>query len=88
MYTTYVLYSPTSNKIYIGFSSEVTNRLVAHNDSRNTGWTSSYQPWELLYTEEHPTKSAAMQREKELKTFRGRSFIREMVKAKGMPFPL
>ena len=86
MYCTYVLYSPGFNKIYIGFSSELTNRLLAHNDKRNSGWSSRYQPWELLYSEEHPTKSEAMHREKQLKTFRGREFIREMIKAKGMPF--
>jgi putative endonuclease len=85
MYSIYVLYSPGFNNIYIGFSSELTNRLMAQNDSRNTGWSSRYQPWELFYTEEHPTKSAAMQREKELKTFRGRAFIREMLKGKGKP---
>ena len=47
MYTTYVLYSPAFHKIYVGFSSELTNRLLSHNDSRNTGWTSRYQPWEF-----------------------------------------
>ena len=82
MYTTYVLYSPGFNKIYIGFTSELTNRLMAHNDSRNTGWSSRYQPWELLYSEEHPNKAEAMQREMQLKTYRGREFIHEMVRAK------
>ena len=88
MYYTYVLYSRDFDKIYVGFSSELTNRLLAHNDHRNTGWSSRYQPWELLYSEEHPVKCEAMKREKQLKTFRGREFIREMIRAKGMPFHL
>jgi putative endonuclease len=82
MYFTYVLYSPGFNKIYVGFTSELTSRLMAHNDGRNTDWSSRYQPWEFLYTEEHPTKSEAMRREKQLKTCKGREFIHEMVKAK------
>jgi putative endonuclease len=75
MYFTYVLYSPDFNKIYVGFSSDLTNRLTAHNDDRNTGWSSRYQPWELLYSEEHLTKSKAMKREKQLKSSKGRDFI-------------
>jgi len=82
MYFTYVLYSPTSDKIYIGFTSELTNRLMAHNDHRNTGWSSRYQPWELLYSEEHSTKAEAMQREKQLKSYQGRGFIRGMILSK------
>ena len=85
MYSTYVLYSPGFNKIYIGFSSELTNRLMAHNDSRNTGWSSRYQPWELLYSEEYTTKAEAMKREKQLKTCKGRESIHEMVRAKINP---
>ena len=85
MYYTYVLYSPGFHKIYVGFSSELANRLMAHNDSRNTGWTSRYQPWELLFSEEHSIKSEAMRREKQLKTYRGREFIHEMVKVKIAP---
>ncbi len=79
MYHMYVLYSPRFNKIYIGFSGDVRNRLLIHNDSRNTGWTAHYQPWELFYTEEYTTKSEAMKREKQLKTSRGRAFVWEMI---------
>ena len=82
MYFTYVLYSPPSDKIYIGFTSDLSNRLLAHNDSRNTGWSSRYQPWELLYSEEYSTKSEAMAREKQLKTYRGRAFIRGIIQSK------
>ncbi|MCX6239152.1 MAG: GIY-YIG nuclease family protein [Bacteroidia bacterium] len=79
MYYTYVLYSIRFNKIYIGFSGDLQNRLLIHNDSRNTGWTAQYQPWEIFYSEEYTTKSDAMKREKQLKTSRGRSFIWEII---------
>ena len=82
MYFTYVLYSPQFNKIYVGFSGDLQNRLLIHNDSRNTGWTAQYQPWKIFYSEEYATKSEAMKREKQLKTSRGRTFIWEMVKTK------
>jgi putative endonuclease len=82
MYYTYVLYSSRFNKIYVGFSSDLQNRLLAHNDLQNTGWTSQYQPWIIFYSEEYTTKSEAMKREKQLKTSRGRAFIWEMVNSK------
>lgn len=82
MYSTYVLYSSQYNKIYIGFSVNLQNRLLIHNSLENTGWTAKYQPWEILYTEEFETKSEALKREKQLKTSRGRAFIWKMVEEK------
>ncbi|MGQ8337135.1 GIY-YIG nuclease family protein [Sunxiuqinia sp. A32] len=77
MYTTYVLHSRKHNKIYVGFSSDVENRLNSHNDSRNSGWTKRYQPWELIYQENFESKGDAIKRERELKSSRGRAFIKE-----------
>jgi putative endonuclease len=82
MHFTYVLYSSLFNKIYIGFSSDVQNRLLIHNDTRNTGWTAKFQPWNILFYEEYATKSEAMKREKQLKTSRGRAFIWEEVNSR------
>ncbi|RLD36635.1 MAG: GIY-YIG nuclease family protein [Bacteroidetes bacterium] len=82
MYSTYVLYSPQFNKIYIGFSGNLQNRLRIHNSLENTGWTAKYQPWEIFYFEEFETKYEAMKRERQLKTSRGRAFIWEMLKNK------
>ena len=58
---------------------------MVHNDCHNTGWSSRYQPWEILYSEEHSTKFEAMRREKQLKTFKGREFIHELVRSKINP---
>jgi putative endonuclease len=79
MYTVYVLYSKEYNKIYIGFTSDINQRLFAHNHPNNKGWTKRFQPWKIVYTEEFGEKQAAMKREKELKSSRGRAFIREKI---------
>ncbi len=81
MYLTYALYSPVYDKIYIGYSADVEKRLASHNDDRNTGWTAKYKPWQIVYTEEFRTKAEALKREKQLKTSRGRNFIRSLVKS-------
>ena len=54
-------------------------RLYAHNHESNKGWTKSYRPWEIIYTEKFETKFLAMKREKELKSARGREFIKSLI---------
>jgi putative endonuclease len=80
MFTVYVLYSRTHNKIYIGYTSNLNSRLKSHNELATKGWTKKYRPWELLHTETFETKPLAMKREKILKTGRGREFIWNKVK--------
>ena len=75
MFKVYILYSETYNKIYIGFTSNLEERLLAHNQLATKGWTIKFRPWILLYTEDFETKADAMLREKQLKSARGREWI-------------
>ncbi|MFA9392804.1 MAG: GIY-YIG nuclease family protein [Prolixibacteraceae bacterium] len=82
MFYTYVLYSEKFDIIYIGYTSDIQNRMIAHNHPKNKGWTKSFMPWKLIYSEIYSCKSIAMKREKELKTARGRLFIRNEILSK------
>jgi putative endonuclease len=75
MFTVYVLYSPGSDKIYIGFTSDLASRMDSHNIFSKKGYTVRYRPWILVYKELFSTKSDALKREKELKSAKGRAFI-------------
>ena len=77
MYTVYVLHSATSDKIYIGYTTDIENRLLSHNKLATKGWTIKFRPWKLIYSEEFTSKSEAMKREKELKSHQGREYIRK-----------
>ena len=79
MYTTYVLYSEKYDKIYIGFTSNLQQRLLSHNKLATKGWTIKFRPWQLIYHENHQTKQQAMNREKQLKSYQGRKFIRNLI---------
>ncbi len=79
MYTVYTLHSPDYDKIYIGFSSDLESRMLSHNKLGTKGWTIKYRPWEIVYTEECKTKAEAMKREKQLKSAKGRAFIRRII---------
>lgn len=82
MYYTYVLYSPRHDKIYVGYTSNLQGRLDSHNIFSQKGWTINFRPWDLLYSEQYPTKQEAMKREKELKSAKGREFIWQLVRQK------
>jgi putative endonuclease len=76
MYTVYVLYSRPFDKCYVGYTSDLSSRLLSHNELGISNWTKRFRPWEVIYREEYTDKKAAMKREKELKSGVGREFIR------------
>ncbi len=79
MFTVYVLYSKSHQKIYIGFTSNLEERLISHNVLGTKGYTLKYRPWELIYSEVYEDKASAMKREKQLKSSRGRDFIKNII---------
>ena len=79
MFTVYVLKSLNCSKFYVGFTSDLNARLIAHNHTQNKGWTKSFMPWEVVYSEIFDTKKNAMDREKQLKTAKGREFIKKEI---------
>jgi putative endonuclease len=83
MYTVYVLYSERFSKIYVGFTSNLEQRIISHNELGKKGWTIKFRPWIVVHFEQFDLKSDAMKREKELKTATVRSFIWSKIKAMG-----
>lgn len=55
------------NTYYTGYTVEIDRRLQEHQDGTASKYTRGRTPVELVYLEKLPTKSAAMQRELELK---------------------
>ena len=80
MYTVYVIYNETANKFYIGQSNDIEKRIELHNSHLFKGYTASFVgKWKLLYREEYITRSEALVREKQLKSFRGREFVKNNI---------
>ena len=82
MFTVYVLYSAKFDKIYIGYTSDIENRLLSHNQLATTGYTVKYRPWVLAYTEILETKTETIKREAQLKSARGREFLWNIIRKK------
>ncbi|OAQ38627.1 endonuclease [Pedobacter psychrophilus] len=75
----YVLYSEKHKKIYIGFTSNLEQRMISHNELATKGYTIKFRPWKLIHQEEFLTRGEAMLREKQLKSAKGREFIWEII---------
>ena len=75
MYFIYVLHSQKFNKIYIGYTSNLQARLLSHNELGKKGYTIKFRPWLIIYSQSFHTKTEALQREKELKSGKGREWI-------------
>lgn len=82
MYSVYAVYNKKHKKIYIGQCKDLELRLKLHN---NKSFKNSYTArldgiWVLIYKEGASSRKEALKREKQLKSFRGREFVKSFLK--------
>lgn len=68
MYYTYLLKSKKDGNLYIGYTSNLEERLKKHNDGEVVS-TRERRPLEFIYYEAYSSRSDATKREKNLKLF-------------------
>ena len=81
MFHVYCLYNKKNNKIYVGQTNNLGLRLKLHKTKvfRNS-FTSRFDgEWLLIYKEEYLTRNEVLVREKQLKSYRGREFIKKQI---------
>ena len=78
-YFVYILKSIRDGSYYVGSTQDLFSRIERHNQGRSK-YTRNKRPWELLYSEEYPDRSAAIKREKEIKKRRRREYIESLVR--------
>jgi len=79
-YYTYVLISRKDGEFYIGYTKDLESRFEEH----SKGYVDSTKhrlPVELAYYEACRTKTDALKREKYLKTYYGRFFLKKRLKS-------
>jgi putative endonuclease len=81
MFYTYILFSETRNKYYIGATGNLEQRIEKHNE-KHKGFTGHTQDWELVYYEEFPSLSEARQRELQIKRKKSRKHIEFLISNK------
>ncbi|WP_183495580.1 GIY-YIG nuclease family protein [Neolewinella aquimaris] len=74
MFYVYILASTTSGAYYIGYTSDLWQRVATH--QKNEGrWTKNKGPWELKYYEAFKVDTEARKRELQLKKGKNKSYI-------------
>jgi putative endonuclease len=71
----YAIKSSFDGRIYVGFTSDLENRLREHNQGK-TKSTKGFRPWSLIYEEKAETRVEARAREKYLKSGCGKEFLK------------
>jgi predicted GIY-YIG superfamily endonuclease len=71
----------TAGRFYVGHTDNLERRLLQHNEPRpHLGkFTHKLGPWKLVWSEAHPTRSAAMQRERAIKAWKSTAAIRRLI---------
>ena len=81
MYFVYAIYNQESQKFYIGQTENLEERIRLHNDKLfKNSYTSRFKgSWKLIYKEEVVDRKIALIREKQLKSYQGRQFIKKFI---------
>jgi putative endonuclease len=78
-YCTYVLFSEADGKLYIGYTTDLKQRLTDHFNGRNKA-TAPRRPLRLIYCEYHASATDARRRESYFKTTAGKKALNLMLR--------
>ena len=78
MYFTYILKSVITEKYYTGSTSNLDERIKAHNSGK-TKSTKPFRPWILVYKEAFETRTEARKRENQIKRYKGGRAFKELI---------
>ena len=78
MYYVYILKSLKDGRRYIGYTSDLNQRLKQHNTGRNKS-IKNRGPFEIIYSEEISDKTSAIKREKQLKRYKGGIALQKLI---------
>lgn len=83
MYYIYILYSESSDKYYVGYSSDPFRKLNEHNNSLLTTYTSKHRPWDLkaIYSC-GDNKTVAIELERFIKKQKSRKLIQSLIEGR------
>ncbi len=78
-FVVYILFSKKYMKTYVGFTSNLIERMKSHNVLGTKGYTIKYRPWVVINVQFFTSKKEAMQMEKFYKTGKGREIIKQLI---------
>ena len=86
MFYIYIIYSETSDKFYVGYSSNPWKRVVDHNENSIDKYTGKHGPWILqVVFQVSESRSEAMKIEKFIKKQKNRKLIERLINPEFIP---
>ena len=82
LHTVYILYSADIDKFYIGRTSDDIHQRIRRHLSDHHGYTSRAKDWKLAYIESFDNKTDAVKRESEIKSWKSRQRLAQLIGAK------
>jgi len=77
-YYVYILQSLKDRGYYVGSCKNVEARLIFHNKGLQRS-TRNRIPFILIYSEVHPSKSVALKRERQIKSYKGGEAFKKLI---------
>ena len=79
----YIFYIPNlKNRYYVGHTGDAINERLRRHNSNHKGFTGKTKDWTIVYIELYNTKEEAYKREREIKAWKSRMKIEDLVKGK------
>jgi putative endonuclease len=83
-YYVYIIQSLKTLKYYIGSTNNLERRLIEHNSGKSK-FTRNKNPFSLIYKEEYPTRSEALKRELQIKSYKGGCGFKKLIDRSSVP---
>jgi putative endonuclease len=80
MFYLYILQSTSSDRYYVGQTKNLAGRVAYHNANYSKS-LKNRGPWALVDSEEYATRSEAVRRERQIKSWKDRKLIEALVRA-------
>ena len=82
MFFLYVLYSSNLDQFHIGYTSMLLEDRLRRHLSAHKGFTAQAKDWKIVYFESFENKSETILREKEIKNWKSKKRIIELISKK------
>ncbi|BAX79869.1 GIY-YIG nuclease family protein [Labilibaculum antarcticum] len=80
MFFIYILYSPSSDKYYIGYTEDVSKRIFMHNNPIRSSYTSKHRPWILKRAfKVSDKKTLTLKVERKIKKMKSRKYLEQLL---------
>ncbi len=82
MFNVYILYSNLKDSYYVGYTSMELDERIRRHLSSHKGYTGKVKDWKIIYFESFIDKKLAILREQEIKKWKSKIKIKELISKK------